>query len=217
MDPDKLKAAIEAIKTGDKDAALALLEDMVLAAAGADDGDAGDPEALADHPPDEEPTELVDAPDGSAHEDDEDKDKELSVLARATGYKSVPEFLGGYKKLLSRVSTLDAASAEVELGARRELVAELVQLGVDTPATAWQGNAEKRNPAKRLMSEPIAELRARVESLRATRPAPLQAPSVRNSSSDRPLTKKELSACKKLGITPEELIERKASAVRRSN
>ncbi len=213
MDPDKIKAALEAMKNGDGDAALLILEEMIasLAPDSADDSE-GAGEVLADDPPDEETEELAAHPDDDK---DKDEDKEMSALARATGHKSDAALAKSYKKLLSRVETLNAESAEIELGARRELVAGLVKLGVETPATAWEGDAEKRDPVKRLMSEPISELRARVDVLRAAHPAPIEAPSVHVNQN--PLTQKELSAIKKRGISAEEFTTRKANAVRRSN
>ncbi len=214
MDPDKIKAALEAMKNGDGDAALLILEEMIasLAPDGADDSE-GAGEVLADDPPDEETEELAAHPD---EDEDKDKDKEMSALARATGHKSDAALAKSYKKLLSKVATLNAESAEVELGARRELVASLVKLGFETPVTAWQGKADERMPAKRFMNEPIAELRSRVDILRATRPALIEAPNA-VARTHKALTKVELAGCKRLGITADEFNERKAAAVVRSN
>lgn len=49
---------------------------------------------------------------------------------------------------------------------RRELITDLVRLGAETPATAWQNDA----PVDRLASEPLASLRSRVEALRVAKP-----------------------------------------------
>jgi len=226
MDPDKIKAALEAIETGDSDAALVILKEMIAAAAGAGDDSADDngDDALADDPPDDE-EKLESHPDDEDKEekladhdkdDDKDDDKEMSALARATGHKSDAALAKSYKKLQARVSTLDAESAEIELSARRELVADLVKLGVETPATAWRGDAEKRIPVKRLMSEPITGLRDRVDAMRAVRPMPLEAPTP-GTRNHKALTKVEQAGCKRLGITADEFNERKAAAAVRSN
>ncbi len=221
MDLDKLKAALEAIENGDGDAALMILKEMVASAAANDAGDdAGDGAyALADDTPDEERTEqLADHPAGEDEDEDEDKDKdnkEMSALARSTGHKSDEALAKSYNKLQAQVAALDAESAEVELGARRELVADLVKLGVETPATAWAGPADKRMPVKRLMSESIAGLRERVDAMRAVRPMPLEAPTAHVSH--KALTKAEQAGCKRLGITADEFNERKAAAAVRSN
>ncbi len=215
MDPDKLKAALEAMKNGDGEAALMIMEDMIesLAAGAAGDSE-GSEESLADDPPDEESEELAAHPDED--EDDKDKDKEMSALARATGHKSDAALAKSYSQLLSRVARLDTDKAQVELGARRELVADLVKLGVETPATAWAGDAEARMPVKRLMSEPISGLRDRVDAMRAVRPALIEAPTA-VARSQKALTKAELAGCKRLNITADEFNERKAAAVVRSN
>jgi len=55
---------------------------------------------------------------------------------------------------------------------RRALVTALVEVGAETPATAWAKGA----PVARLASEPIEALRARVAALRAVRPVGLTPP-----------------------------------------
>jgi hypothetical protein len=181
MDPDKLKAVVEAIKTDDKDAAMALLEQMLVdAAAGTpaitDDGST-DPAALAEHPEEGGEEDMSLAHEGSEHEDEEDEDKALAkALKTLTGKSSAGEAVEEYKRMKARVDVLDREHAALELSARRELVADLIKMGVETPALAWDGEPEDRKPVARLAAEPIDGLRARVKALSKSRPTPLRAP-----------------------------------------
>lgn len=54
-----------------------------------------------------------------------------------------------------------------ETAERRSLVTALVELGAETPATAWKDNA----PTARLASEPLSDMRERVAALRLRKPA----------------------------------------------
>jgi ClpP class serine protease len=62
---------------------------------------------------------------------------------------------------------LRAERAERETAERRSLVTALVELGAETPATAWSKDA----PVARLAVEPLADLRSRVAALRLRKPA----------------------------------------------
>lgn len=157
MDPAKIKEALEAIKNGDADAALALLEEMIASAAGGGEaeGAPAESDALADNaetPPEEEPKPEVSA-----------------ALSRAV--KVAEDAQAEVKKLTERLSKIEKERAAGESAERLTLIADLVKLGAEVPATAWQGKPEDRKPARRLADEPIAELRARVEVLRKARPA----------------------------------------------
>lgn len=158
MDPEKIKAALEAIKAGDAEAALGLLEEMIAEAVAGpmpDDGEGegapSDGEALAETP------------------DEEDMSAAARVLRRLTGRSSVSEAEQELIALRSRVDAIEAERRQLDEEARRELVGDLVRLGVELPATAW-ADAERRVPVARLTQEPLAELRARVALLRKARP-----------------------------------------------
>lgn len=155
MDPDKIKAALEAIKSGDAAAALELLEALLLASAGG--GDLG--EAVSDEAA---PEALAEAP---AEEPEEDALAALSLIRSVTGTKSNAAALSAVRKLaaVSRVLTQETAIRADE--ERADLVGELVKLGVEFPATAW-ADPDTRTPVKRLASEPLAELRDRVAAVR---------------------------------------------------
>lgn len=213
MDPEKIKAALEAIKAGDADAALALLEEMVAAAAGAGDGGTegdgteGEPGALAEgaDPPEEDPEEAA---------------ATTRALKLLTGCKSGGEAIKMFTTVLKRVDRLDEEREALELSSRRELIADLVHLGAEHPSTAWEGDPKDRKPVQRLMGEPIDDLRKRVELLKQHRAGgnvlPIRPPaSGASPDAVQRLSKKQLDWCKKNDISPEELVERMSKAVRR--
>jgi hypothetical protein len=157
MDPDKIKAALEALKNDDGAAAIALLEELIVSM------------ASGEAPPADAPAEpLADAPDAPKQEDEQ---VAATALMRLTGASSVGEALLACDQIKARLDKDESDRAAADRVARRDLVAELVRLGVEFPATAWAGDAEKRVPVKRLADEPLDELRARVELHRRTRPA----------------------------------------------
>lgn len=196
MDPEQVQAAVEALKTGDAAKALEILEAMIVAAASGGVAPAEPPAEMTDAPVEE----SADAP-------------VVAALTRELGVSSLSEALVALSTLKARIQKIDDETAALESAKRVALVGELVKLGAETPATAWSGEPEKKVPVARLVSEPIADLTARVVQLRAAKPGhkapePPVAPVVK-------LSKRELDACKARGITPEEYIERKAKAVRR--
>jgi hypothetical protein len=149
MDPDKIKAALEALKNDDGAAAIALLEELIVSM------------ASGEAPPADAPAEpLADAPDAPKQEDEQ---VAATALMRLTGASSVGEALLACDQIKARLDKDESDRAAADRVARRDLVAELVRLGVEFPATAWAGDAEKRVPVKRLADEPLDELRARVE------------------------------------------------------
>jgi hypothetical protein len=158
MDPELLKKALEAIKNGDGDAAASILESMIVAAASGDAApppadDAGALDAAADPPP---PT-------------DEER-AALAALRKHTKRSTLGEAVQELSAMAAERAALAAERDALELDERRGLIAGLVKLGAETPATAWEGEADKRVPCKRLASEPIADLRARCKALGAKAP-----------------------------------------------
>ena len=71
---------------------------------------------------------------------------------------------------------IDNERAVLELSRRRGLIADLVKLGIETPALAWEGEPTDRKPCKRLADEPIADLDARVKVLSKNKPRALAHP-----------------------------------------
>lgn len=203
MDPAKLKAAIEALKSNDGEAALAVLEQLLTELAGGPAPEPAEGEALAEgvDPPPEDPTEPKEEELGT---------EILSALrALAPGSKTAAEAIVA---LGARVSRLDSDREAVELEERRGHIATLIKLGYETPALAWEGDAKARKPVKRLASEPIADLRSRVEVLSKTPRATAERPSVATGST-RVLSAATKAKIKKLGLTEAEFHERHAAAV----
>jgi hypothetical protein len=201
MDPEKLKAAIDAIKNNDGDAALALLEEILAGAPSAE----GSPDALAGTPA--APTEEQQAAAAA-----------LTSLSAAFGAKNPGELVTRVTALKAEVDALFANRAALELSERRGLIADLVQLGAETPATAWTGQPADRNPCKRLSAEPIEDMRERVTALKASRPAPAGArPPVKDAPAAgelRKLSRAEEEYCRKNNLTREQFEARKAESVR---
>jgi len=153
MDPTKLKAAIEALKNNDGDAALAILEELLVGNA------AGEPEADPASDPSAVPADPMAAAASRAL---------LDGLCALTGAKAPGEILAACTRMASRIAEQDASHAAIELSSRRELIAKLIDIGVETPALAWQGAPEDRNPCARLSAESVDSLRHRVALLSQT-------------------------------------------------
>lgn len=105
-----------------------------------------------------------------------------SALLRETGATTTSgaiERLVAFKRshivLEAERERIAAEQASLEATERRNLVAELVVLGKETPATAWSkgadGTPDGKTPKGSLATMPIAELKDRVESFRAATPA----------------------------------------------
>lgn len=184
LTPEIIQAAMTAITEKNGDAALEILNDLVVAAASGGEAapaEAEEPEASAvDEAPAEEP---------------ETPPEEAAVRAVET-----------------RVAKLESDAIAAEAAERNTLVARLVAAGAETPATAW--TEKGKTPVARLVGEPIAELRSRVAALEAVRKPAIKAPV--SADPIKALSANDLAACKRAGITPEEFVARKASALRRA-
>ena len=186
MDPEQVKKALEAIKNGDSEAALGLLEAMVASAAGgaepASDEPSPDDAALAEVPDEEPPPE---------------EDEAMSALCALTGTDSPAAAVAA---ALEKLTASQKASELALAKERQDLVARLVQLRAETPATAWE-DPKTRLPVKRLADEPLESLKGRVKALSAVRtPAAPEPPSTPAAG--------ELTASQKhfaKGLTPEQL------------
>jgi hypothetical protein len=205
MDPDKIKAAIEALKNQDAEAALTILEEMIVSAAGG----SADPA----------PAATSDAADPAATPADENaepapKKDELAQLCKLTGKATFVAALAEVQSIVEKLSALRSEQAQADNAARVELIAELVQVGGETPATAWEGDPEKRKPCARLSTESLDSLRTRVTALGGKPAKQGTKPPV--DSAVAKLSARELAECERKGIKPEVFAARKASAVRRS-
>jgi hypothetical protein len=207
MTPEMLQKALEALKNGDAEAAMALLEEAIVAQA------AGEPAPEAK--PEDAPVEsMADAPNDEQSKDEKTKEPEAAIAASilaSVGAVSVDEIKAW--KLAAEESA--KVKAGVELASRRVLIGELVKLGVETPATAWKGEAKDRDPCERLSSEPLADMQKRVSMLRESGKGKEIKPPTKTQ--EVTLSKAELDACKARNLDPKVYAERKAAAVRRSN
>lgn len=222
-DESAIKAAIAAIKEGDGEGALAVLEAMLIAAAAppadaAAEAPPADPEAMAAPPP---------AP--APEEPEEDEEKQAAMAARVklcalSGRETVGEALAdvelwraAYLNQAAERASVAKSHAQLEADERRGLIAQLVRLGSETPATAWENPLAKTLKAcKRLASEPIAELRDRVAKLSAARPETRQTITPPNAGGSAELTPRELAKCKAKGIDPAKYARTKAAMAARS-
>lgn len=166
LDPAMAKKLLDAVKNADGEAALAVCESLLVGALGASEA-----------PP---PAEMTDPASQSAETSGEPaaEDEEMAKLTRRfTGRTSAKE---AERELVRMRAELDAAKnreAMLDASARRDLVADLVKLERELPATAWENPDEaaadpsKARPAKHLRDEPIESLRTRVDAYRAAAPA----------------------------------------------
>jgi hypothetical protein len=201
MDPELIKAALEAVAAGDEKKALEILKQMITSAAGGAPAEAA-PEAAS----------ALEASGAPAPKTPEEEAKMLRAeLAAAKANRDVA-------KLRAELDVIKAERDAVEAAERADLVAELVRLSIETPATAWQGDPKDRKPKARFEAEPIAELRERVALRKAE--GPLKGPEATPPVGDEAaqvvaLSKHQLQAIKARGLTPEQFIAAKNRAVRR--
>jgi hypothetical protein len=215
MNPELMKKLLEIIASQDEKAALTLLSEIAAASAGApaEPAAAAEPLAAAADPP-------VPAPGDKPEEAKAASAMVVALSQLAGGAKEPGEIVRKMTEMAATVADMAAKSAALEASERRGLVASLVKLGVELPATAWEGDPAKLVVCKRLSAEPIADLRARVEKLRVARPAVnLEAPP-KGAEPDvteqvKALSAHEIKALKAKGLTPEQFIAAKKNAVRR--
>lgn len=100
-------------------------------------------------------------PEASAVEEEE-KDKTMAVSARDEVKRLRAELEAQRAKDLAELETLKAEKQERDLAERQSLVAELVVLGYETPASAWVAS-DGKTPKGMLATMPLVELRQRVK------------------------------------------------------
>jgi phage I-like protein len=197
MNPELLKKILAAIEAGDDKSGL--LAEIVAQAAGGAPAPEAASDALSDTaatPPAEEPK------------------PELSALtARLT--KLEAEKADSVKKLSARIAELEAEKASEDQAERVKLCGELVKLGAETPASAWEGEPEKLKPCKRLQAVAIADMREHVKALSARGPIVTAEPPTAGAGEVK-LSKSEQEYCTKHSLTPEQFAARKAGSVKKA-
>ncbi len=169
---DAVKKALEAIKNGDAEAAMALLEEMIASAAG---GEPDAPEAAGD-----KPEEMAAPPAPPAEDKPEEVAAALSTIARLSGKTSLAASVSdietwrkSHLELETERAKLAQERATLEGAERRKLCAELVTKAGKAPAEVW-ANDKADAPKKYLAAMPIEDFREFVaDAIKANgKPAP---------------------------------------------
>jgi hypothetical protein len=214
VDPEKVKAALDAIEAGDVEACKEILKEMVAAAAGAGAKPAG-----GDAPP---PTDAAAANADLPAEQDPEKAALAHVALELTGLTDPGAAIVAMREVFASAKKTKDASEAAELAEQRALIADLILCGVEFPSTAWEGKPEDRNPVKRLADEPIDSLRTRVAAVKAARGSkprqhtpPVQTPEqggrmVKTSKGEIELSAREIKNCETQKVKLEDYAENKA-------
>jgi phage I-like protein len=230
MNAKQMKDAVDIVEKGDAKAALELVKGLIVAAAGGepepDLGESTEPAEVAAGEPAEGEAAASAGP--AAAPESPKKDESAMAAARVacalTGKADPGEAMAELSRrsavavdLETREAKLAADRATLEAGERRSLVAQLVKLGVEIPATAW-GDDKGTVPCARLAAEPLGELRARVAKLAA---APRDTARVTQLAPDPgsagDLSPRELAMCSVKGIDPAKYAATRAGIRARSN
>jgi phage I-like protein len=207
MDPKLVQQALDALVAGDEAKALELLKQLIASAAGAE------PSAADNGAPPDPAAETGDAPPPPAQMSEDVS----AFVRRLTGAATAAEGEAQLSAAISNVRTLSADREALELNSRRELIADLVKLGAETPATAWDGDASKRQPCKRLSAEPIDAMRERVKALRAANLGRRNPEPPPTGNGETPvLTPAVRAEIKKRGMTEEEFLAKRQTVARRA-
>lgn len=222
MTPEQLQAIIDLLDAGDVEGAKAALTVMA----------AGNPAPEAEAPSEAAPAAPEVASEAPAAPSEEDKQMlagarvALSVLGVQLADEMVAEVKrlhGVAKDLEAREAKVAEAKAVLEAGERKRLVAELVKLGAEVPATAWSDDTAS-TPCKRLQAEPIEEMRARVQTLSASKgkASPAKPPAspdadasgriVQTSRGAVTLSAREIAICNEYGTSLADYAESKAKS-----
>lgn len=211
MNPKLVQQALEVIQSGDGNAALELLKAFL-----ADEVSEGDPSAAVD------PAVAAAA---------------SPADPMAPGAQSEPAANSAeYTALRKEFNVLKAKADARELEDQRVCIAELVALGVESPATAWLVRdatagqaaitAADRIPVPRLAAESAGDMRARLVVLRKNAPARPRPPEGGESpgladadkesiaAEVKRLRPDQIVAAQKRGMTPEAFVLARRGAVR---
>lgn len=200
MNPELLKKILAAIEAGEDKSGL--LAEIVAAMAGgaAPASDVAASDALSDT--------AADAP------ADPNKPAELAALTARLA-KLEADRAASVQTLSARVAELEAERTAEDQAERVKLCGDLVKLGAETPATAWEGEPEKLKPSKRLQAIALSDLKDHVKALSARGPI-VNAEPAKKGPAEIKLSKDEQAYCTKHGLTPEQFQAKKASAVKKA-
>lgn len=200
MSADTVKQALDAIESGDTETAKEILKSLIAEAAASAPVD--DPAAAAaaaataaDPPPDPAMAaaglRIVGLLEADSPEEAVTKTQSLLALLADVN---------------ARQAKIAADKAAAEVVERRGLVADLVKLGVEIPATAWS-DEKGTVPCERLAQEPLDGLRDRIKRLKAARSKPAVTPAVApvvtpTAVTHAGLDARELAICATHGCDP---------------
>jgi phage I-like protein len=223
MTPEQLQAIIDLLDAGDVEGAKAALTVMA----------AGNTPAEAEAPSESAPAAPEVASEAPAAPSEEDKQMVAAARVACSVLEvrlDASDFLAEVKRLHGVAKDLEAREAKVaeakavlEAGERKRLVAELVKLGAEVPATAWADDTATV-PCKRLQAEPIEEMRARVQTLSASKgkASPAKPPAspdadasgriVQTSRGAVTLSAREIAICNEYGTSLADYAESKAKS-----
>lgn len=215
LDPKMVSKAIDALASGDADAALEILKGMIAAAAGG--------EAPAEEPAPEAPAEEL-----AAEPAEEEKPEEIAAasarLMRLTGAStfvdaiaSVETFRASHLELETERQKLAQERATLEAAERRKGCVELVTLAGRAPATVWADD-KATAPKKYLAAMPIADFREYVaDAIKASGRTPAPVPPASGGGADsQALTPEQLRICKDTGCEPAVFLSLKSTLSARS-
>lgn len=162
MDVGLVKKALEALESGDADAAKSVLSEVIASAA------SGDPDPKSDEDPAEaSPEKSEEDSDAAASQTDGGAAALAAFLRRELGSRSNADVAAKVALLSAQVESLELERKANEQRERVELVGELVRLGREIPATAW-ANSDRSVPSDAYASMPLSSLRGRVAAFRAS-------------------------------------------------
>lgn len=139
LSPEVVKKALEAIKNGDAEAAMAILEEMI----------ANGGEAPADPPADPAPTATADAPAPKPEDQPAEVAAALSAICSLSGKSLVASIAdirtwhASHVELATEKKKLADREAVLEHAERIELGAKLVTLAGEAPAAVWASSDSK--------------------------------------------------------------------------
>lgn len=199
MNADTAKKAMAILEGKDESGALELLKGMMAEAMTGD--------APAEEPPPEEEALAEDPPEEPEDENGAAMMAAATSLMRLTGkatlggaVREVETYRASHLALEGERDKLTKERAALELTERKALVADLVKLGVELPATAW--DATGKRPCARLTAEPLADLRGRVALLKAAPRTGAIRPPTGGTVDAHGLTERELAICADMKCPP---------------
>jgi hypothetical protein len=222
MDPEMIKKALAAIKEGDSDAALALLEGMIAEAAGgeAPAEEEAPAEVMAEEPPPEEEEEEEE--EIAASEDAPAVAAATARLLRLTGKDTfgtaldeIETWRQSHINLAKRDAQLTKDRAAIEASDRRRLYGDLVTKASFKPARVWaDSKAKKALPHLERMS--LVELSQFVADEIAALPEGARKTPRPPTSAQHELSAEELALCARKKIDPAKYAANRAAIKARS-